>query len=104
MEASSDSVFSVCFLKKNSWIQASIWTSVTATEAKEAPEGRIRYQPEDPGQWRRKRRMMKRRKLVRKGRSGASIMNPQANGLWDQSVFRSRRRNSDYVLKMRNGG
>lgn len=91
MEASSGSVFSVCFLKKNSWIQASTWTSVTTTEAKEAAEGRIRHQLEDPGQWRRKRRTMKRRKLVRRGRSGASIMNPQANGLWDQGVFRSRR-------------
>lgn len=32
-----------------------------------------------------------RRKLVRRGRLGASIMNPQANGLWNQGVFRSRR-------------
>lgn len=91
MEASSDSVFSVCFLKKNSWIQASMWTLVTATEAKEDVEGKIRHQPEDPGQWRRKRRTMKRRKLVRRGRSGASIMNPQASGPWNQGVFRSRR-------------
>lgn len=54
-----------------------MWTLVTITEAKVAAQGRIRDQPGDDGQWRRKMR----KKLVRRGRLGASIMNPQANGL-----------------------